>query len=250
MFKATLNDPTLLINSISSIAELIDEGVFKISRDGISLTAADRAMVAVVNFNMNASAFEKYEIDSEQSIGLNVGNLLSVLKRASSTDKLTLNLQNNKLEILIENESKRRFTVPVLDLSQEEVPPIEQLEFKVKAEIKPDILQSGIEDADIVADSILFQTNDNKFIMKAEGDVSRSELELEKGNQSLISMKSDGEVKSRYPLDYLKKMIKSAKIADKVSLEFGQDYPMKLGFQSGDKCSLTYVLAPRVTESE
>jgi len=250
VFKATLNDPTLLINSISSIAELIDEGVFKISRDGISLTAADRAMVAVVNFNMNASAFEKYEIDSEQSIGLNVGNLLSVLKRASSTDKLTLNLQNNKLEILIENESKRRFTVPVLDLSQEEVPPIEQLEFKVKAEIKPDILQSGIEDADIVADSILFQTNDNKFIMKAEGDVSRSELELEKGNQSLISMKSDGEVKSRYPLDYLKKMIKSAKIADKVSLEFGQDYPMKLGFQSGDKCSLTYVLAPRVTESE
>lgn len=248
MFRATLTDPSLLINSVSTIAELIDEGIFKVTQSGIGLVAADRAMVAVVDFNLSSSAFENFELDKDQTIGLNVGNLLSVLRRATGSDKLSLSLQDSKLEIVITGESRRRFVVPLLDLSQEEVPPIEQLEFAAKVELKPGVLQSGIDDAEIVADSILFETSPNKFVMRAEGDVSRAELELETGNPSLINLLADNSVKSRYPLDYLKKMIKAAKIADSVSLEFGQDYPMKLGFKSGDKVSLRFVLAPRVSE--
>lgn len=248
MFKATLSDVGLLRDSLSSIAEIIDEGIFKISKDGISLIAADRAMVAVVDFKISSTAFDKYELDKEQSIGMNIVNLLSVLKRAGAEDKLTLNLQDAKLELILENSSKRKFVVPLLDITQEEIPPIEQLEFTAKSEIKSDVLQSGIEDAEIVADSVLFETTPSKFIMKAEGDVSKAELELEKGNEALIEIKSDGETRARYPLDYLKKMIKAAKIADSVSIEFGQDYPMKLSFNAGDKCFLKFVLAPRVSE--
>lgn len=248
MFKAMLADIGLLRDSLSSIAEIIDEGIFKISKDGISLIAADRAMVAVVDFGLSASAFEKYDLDKDQAIGLNLANLLSVLKRAGGEDKVTLNLQDAKLEVILENSSRRRFVVPLIDISQEEIPPIGQLEFTTKSEIRSDVLQSGIEDAEIVADSILFETSSSRFVMKAEGDVSRAELELEKGNEALIEIKSEGEVRARYPLDYLKKMIKSAKIADSVSIEFGQDYPMRLGFKSGDKASLSFVLAPRVSE--
>lgn len=248
MFKATLAEPQLLINSISTIAELIDEGQFKVSKNGISLVAADRAMVAVVDFNLSSSAFQNYEVEEEQTIGLNIGNLLSVLKRATGNDKITLSSHGKKLEILLEGNGRRRFTVPLLDLSQEEVPPIEQLEFGVSAEVKPDVLQSGVDDAEIVSDSILFETSPDKFLMRAEGDVSKTELELERGNSALIDLKTNGEVKSRYPLDYLKKMMKAAKIADSVVVRFGQDYPMKLSFKCGDKCSLQFVIAPRVSE--
>ncbi len=250
MFKAKLTDPGLFINSIATIGELIDEGIFRLEKDGISFVAADRAMVAVVDFKISSAAFEKYELDEEQTIGLNVTNLLSVLKRCGSDDKLSLSLQDNKLEVLMENSSKRKFVVPLLDLSKEEVPPIDQLEFTAKATVKPDVLQSGIEDAEIIGDAVLFVTSSDRFSMRAEGDVSKAELELEKGNESLIDLdlKADGEVKSRYPLDYLKKMIKASKIADSVSVQFGQDYPMKLEFKAGDKASLTMILAPRVSE--
>jgi proliferating cell nuclear antigen len=248
MFKATLSNVGLLRDSLSSIAEIIDEGIFKISKEGMSLIAADRAMVAVVDFNLSTSAFDKYDLDKEQNIGINIANLLSVLKRAGAEDKVTLSLQEAKLEIVIENSSRRKFVVPLLDISQEEIPPIDQLEFTAKSEIKSDVLQSGIEDAELVADSVLFETSPSKFAMRAEGDVSRAELELEKGNEALIEIKSEGEIKARYPLDYLKKMIKAAKIADSVSIEFGQDYPMKLSFKAGDKASLNFVLAPRVSE--
>jgi proliferating cell nuclear antigen len=250
MFKATISQIDLLRDSISTIAELIDEGIFKITKDGIGMIAADRAMVAVVDFKILAGAFEKFETDKEQSIGMNIGNLLSVLKRANMEDKMTLNLQDSKLEMVLEGASKRKFVIPLLDISQEEIPPIDQLEFTAKAELKPGIIESGIADAEVVSDSVLFEAVDGRFGMKAEGDVSSANLELEKGNKSLMELKTDGETKARYPLDYLRKMMKAAKIAESVTIEWGQDYPMKLSFKSGDKVSLKMVLAPRVMENE
>jgi proliferating cell nuclear antigen len=250
MFKASLNNVSLLTDSISTIAEIIDEGILKITKDGISMVAADRAMVAVVDFQILATAFEKFEADQEHSIGMNITNLLSVLKRATAEDRATFSLQGSKLEIVLENASKRRFVIPLLDLNKEEVPPIDQLEFTGKVEVKPEILQSGIADAEIVADSVLFEVSRDMFGMRAEGDISSSQLELEKGNKSLIDIKTDGDIKSRYPLDYLKKMIKASKIAQSVSLEWGQDYPMKLTFKSTDKVSLTFIIAPRVSDTE
>lgn len=248
MFKASLTSPTVFINCISTIGELIDEGIFKLSKEGISFLAADRAMVSVVDFKISSQCFEKYDIEENQNMGLNVTNFLSVLKRCGPSDKLTMSLQDAKLEVTIEGSSKRKFLVPLLDLNQEEVPPIDQLDFKAKVVVKPDILQSGIEDAEIIGDAVLFEISGSKFLMKAEGDISRAELELEKGNQSLIDLKSDSDMKSRYPLEYLKKMIKASKIADSVSLSFGQDYPMKLEFKEDDKVGLTFVVAPRVSE--
>ena len=75
-------------------------------------------------------------------------------------------------------------------------------------------------------------------------------IKIEKGNEALINLKTDGDVKARYPLDYLKKMIKATKISDSVSIEWGQDYPMKLAFNAENKVSLSFILAPRVIENE
>lgn len=248
MFTAKLSDPRLFVNSVSTIGELIDEGIFSLNKDGISFVAADRAMVSVVDFKMAASAFDEYKLDTEQKIGLNITNLLSVLKRVDADDKLVLNLQDSKLEIRLEGKSKRRFVVPLLDISQEEIPPISQLEFPAKAELKPHLLMVGIEDADIISDAVLFEAMNDKFVMRAEGDVSKAELELERGNENLLNLETSSEVKSRYPIDYLKKMVKAAKIADNATIRFGQDYPMKLEFKAGDKASMTFILAPRVSE--
>jgi len=248
MFKAVLSDSNLFKDSISTIGELIDEGIFKVSKNGLSLVAADRAMVAVIDFKLPATIFEKFEVDKDQDIAVNMTNLVSVLKRAAPNDKLELDLKDNKLEILMKNSSTRKFTVPLLDISQEEIPPINQLEFNAKAKIKADVLKNGIEDADIVSDSIVFEATKDKFNISAAGDISSTELSLERGNDSLLDLNVTGEVKARYPLDYLKKMIKAAKLSDDINIRWSKDYPLRMDFSSVDKVSLGFVLAPRVSE--
>jgi len=243
-----MSDSALLRDSISTIGELIDEGIFKVDKNGLSLVAADRAMVAVVDFKLPATVFDEFEVDKEQSIAVNMTNLVSVVKRVGGNEKLELNLKDNKLDIVMTNSSKRKFTVPLLDISQEEIPPIDQLEFTAKAKVKADVLKSGVEDADIVSDSVVFEATKDRLSLRATGDISSAELTLEKGNEALLDLDVTGVVRSRYPLEYLKKMIKASKLANEINLRWAKDYPMRMDFMSVDKVSMGFILAPRVSE--
>jgi proliferating cell nuclear antigen PCNA len=243
-----MSDSSLLRDSISTIGELIDEGIFKVDKNGLSLIAADRAMVAVVDFKLPATIFDKFEVDKEQTIAVNMTNLVSVLKRIGGNEKLELELKDNKLEIKMKNASTRKFMVPLLDITQEEIPPINQLDFKARVKVKADILKNGIEDADIVSDSIVFEASKDSFNLRASGDISSTELTLEKGNDALLDINATGIVIARYPLDYLKKIIKASKLADEINLRWSKDYPIRMDFTSVDKVSLGFVLAPRVSE--
>ena len=249
LFKAVTKDPKLLRDSVDIISQLIDDGLFKLKKEGIELLASDRAMVSVVDFKLKSTNFESYECDKDKIIGINLLNFLTVLKRANINDKLTLNLNEaeSKLEIILEGDSFRNFAIPLIEISKEEIPQVDQLEFTADAEVRTDILEQGINDADIIADSVVIELSDEKLRMFAEGNSSKSELKLEKGNEALLNLSAKEKVKSRYSLEYLKKMIKGAKIADKSKIMIGKDYPMRIEFR-GENVLLNFILAPRVAE--
>jgi len=244
-----MTDSSVLRDSISTIGELIDEGIFKVDKNGLGLIAADRAMVAVIDFKLPATLFDEFKVEKEENIAVNMTNLVSVLKRVGPNEKLEMELKDNRLEITMRNSSTRKFTVPLLDINQEEIPPINQLDFKARAKVKSDVLKNGIEDAEIVGDSVVFEATKSGFSMKAAGDITSTELMLEKDNEALLDLNITGEpVKARYPLDYLKKMIKAAKLSNDINIRWSKDYPMRMDFSSVDKVSLGFVLAPRVSE--
>ena len=121
MFKATIADVAVFRDSIIAIAELIDEGIFKITKNGMSLLAADRAMVSVVDFKLPATVFEEYKVEKDQTLGVNISNFVSVIKRAKPEDKLTFELKGNTLEVRMLNGGARKFVVPLLDIKGEEI---------------------------------------------------------------------------------------------------------------------------------
>lgn len=247
-FRITLSDTDLLLNSVPIIAEIIDEGVFKVNQNGLSLLSPDRTMVAVVDFQLLSSAFEEFKVESDAELGLNLANLVAVLKRAKAGDKLTLQLgEKNRLEIIMEGNGKRRFEIPLLDIKTEK-PPVEQLNFPGKIELETGILENGIADADVVSDSVVLEAGPGLFKMWAKGDVSSAELELKKGDNGLLNITAQSSVKARYPLEYLKKMVKAAKLSKQALIEFGTDYPMRIEFKAIDKVTLRFVLAPRISE--
>jgi proliferating cell nuclear antigen len=248
-FHMTTSETELLKNSIPIIAEIVDEGVFNVDKTGITLLCPDRTMVAVVDFKLLSSAFEEYKVESNESLGVNMANFVSILKRVKGDEKLTFrSAAGKKLEIIVEGSSgKRKFEIPLIDVSMEK-PPVEQLSFSSRIDINSSVLEDGIADADVVSDSVVFESKDSVFRMHAKGDISSAELELKKGDSGLIDMEAKGASRARYPLEYLKKMVKAAKFAGQASLESGTDYPMRLTFRIIDKLSLSFILAPRVED--
>ena len=248
MFKATLSNTDLLKNSISVISEILDEGTFKVDANGISLVSPDRTMVAVVDFRLLSTAFDEFVVESPVDLGMNIQNFMSVLKRVKGADKLTLqSTGKGKLEIIVEKDGKRKFELPLLDINSEK-PPIDQLAFSGKIHMDSSVFEEGIEDASVVSDSIVMEAGPDSFKLSAKGDISTAQLEMKKGDNGILSIEAQQNIRARYPIDYLKKMIKACKLSKQTTLEFGTDYPLRISLKDIDKVHLNFILAPRVEE--
>jgi len=241
--KLTLAEPKYLKESIAIISELVTEGRFKINKDSIELIAMDPANVAMVIFKLLSSSFSEYEVDKDIEISINLSNLKSILRRTKPTDIITLEMEGNRLKIQIKGISTRSFLLPLIDI-EEKQQKIPELNFPVDIKTSSEILNDAIEDVDVVSDSVSFEINKNRFIISAEGDLSQAKIEMKEGQETKIKAKDN--VKARYSIEYLKKMIGGSKLADNVEIYFNKDYPLRLDYKTLDKIQLSFILAPRV----
>ena len=244
MFKASLQDVSVLRDSLDAIASLVSEGCFKISSNGIELIAMDPASVAMVSFKALPSMFLEYECDKEEQVTLNLANFVSILKRVRPTDKITMELTESKFKIKMVGDFKRNFAIPIID-----TPPgthkIPDLTFKSRIELFEGVMKDGLKDASMVSDCVVFEDEPNAFHINSFGDLSETKLELAKGSPSLLFLESEG-AKSKYSIDYLDRMLKGTKASDKIHLNFSTDYPLKIECNKVDAFQLSFILAPRV----
>jgi len=244
--RLVLADPTYLKDSISVISDLVNEARFKITRDGIEMIAMDPANVAMVVYKLLSSAFTEYDVQKDTELGINLASLKQVLRRAKANDILVLEMsEEGKLNIQLRSNTIRTFSLPIIDLEEKEQR-VPNLTFPVNVQTASHVLNDAIEDADIVAESVTFAAEPGRFQISAEGDLSKAHIDVKHGEETKITAQSAAKVKSKYSIEYLKKMIQAGKLADTVSIGFNQDYPLKLEYKVVDKLLLTFILAPRV----
>ena len=241
--KLTLAEPKYLKESISIISELVNEARLKITPNAIELVAMDPANVAMVVFKLLSSAFVEYEIKAPVEIAINLNNLKAVLRRAKDRDMVSLELADNKLKIKFKSNTTRTFSLPIIEIDEKEQK-VPELNFPVSITIDSGIVSDSIDDADIVGESVTFMAEPKKFTILAEGDLNKAQIEIAEDAQTEI--KAEANVKAKYSVEYLKKMVQGGKLADKVIVQFNKDYPLKLSYVSVDRVSLSFILAPRV----
>lgn len=244
--KLVLADPTYLKDSISVISDLVNEAKFKFTKDGMELVAMDPANVAMVVFKLLSSAFTEYDVQDDTVLGINLANFKQVLRRTKANDILALEMtEDNKLKIQLRGNSTRTFSLPIIDIDEKEHR-IPNLTFPVTVTAPSHVLNDAIEDVGIVAESVMFAAEPEKFTVSAEGDLSKAHIEVKHGDETKINSQNKAELKAKYSIEYLKKMIQAAKLSDNVSINFNQDYPLKLEYKVMDKVLLSFILAPRV----
>lgn len=244
--RLVLTEPGYLKDSISILSELVNEARFRISKEGLECIAMDPANVAMVIFKLLSSNFVEFDVGEDKEIGINLANFKQVLKRASASDVLVLEVtEENKLKVQLKSSNTRTFSLPLIELEENEQK-IPNLEFPVSISIKGNALNDAISDADIVAESVTFNVEPDKFCIRAEGDLSKADIEIKKDDNVKISSDTSATIKSKYSIEYLKKMIQGSKISDEVEIRFNQDYPLRLDYKVTDKLLLSFILAPRV----
>src|SRR3989338_8841231 len=241
--RLTLAEPKYLKDSISIISEVVNETRIKVSNDGIELIAMDPANVAMVVFKLFPSAFTEYSVEKPVDIAVNLANLRQILRRANPTDMLTMELKENRLKVQLKSSSTRTFYLPIIDIEEKEQK-VPELKFPVSIQTSSLVLNEAIGDADIVAESVSFLASPGVFALNAEGDMNTAAIEIKADDTTKIQASES--VKSKYSVEYLKKMIEGSKLADSVKIEFNKDYPLKITYAKVDKVMLSFILAPRV----
>jgi proliferating cell nuclear antigen len=244
--KLTLAEPTYLKDSVSIISELVNEARFKITSDAIELVAMDPANVAMVIFKLLSSCFTEYDVKKETEIAINLNNLKQILRRAKPSDMLSLEVtEDNKLQIKLKSNTTRTFNISIIELDEREQK-VPELTFPVSIKTQSSIFNEAIEDADIVAESVTFAAEKDRMVIAAEGDLSRANIEIKADDDTKITAEGSDKVKSKYSIEYLKKMVSGSKLADEVMINFSRDYPLKIEYKVVDKLMLAFILAPRV----
>ena len=241
--KLVLAETKLLKEPITIISDLVTEAKFKIGKNSIEMIAMDPANVAMVVFRLLSSAFVEYNVKEETAIAINLNNLKQVLRRIRGSDNLTLEISENKLKITLSGSTVRTFFLPLID-QQEKDHKEPDLKFKTVIKCPSSMLNDAIEDVEIVAESVMFQSEDKKFIVSASGDSGKATVDIKADDD--VNIDTSEKVKSKYSIEYLKKMIQGSKISDTVSINFNKDYPLKLEYKEMDKVQIVFILAPRI----
>ena len=243
--RLQLADSTVLKDSVSVISELVNEGRFKITKDSIELVAMDPANVAMVIFKLLATCFTDYSVEKEQEVGINLTNLKQILKRAKADDILNLEVTESKLNIQMKSGTTRTFSLPLINLEEKEQR-IPNLTFPISIAMPSSVLGDAVEDVSIISESVSFSCEPDKFRIIAEGDLSKADIEIKSNDEISIRSETKAKVKSKYSVEYLKKMMLGSKLSDMVTVSFSQDYPLRLEYTTVDKILLVFILAPRV----
>ncbi|MGV8150407.1 MAG: proliferating cell nuclear antigen (pcna) [Candidatus Woesearchaeota archaeon] len=241
--KLVLAETKLIKEPITIINDLVNEARFKVKKDSIEMIAMDPANVAMVVFRLLSSSFVEYTVKEETSISINLGDFKQMLRRIKASDNLILELSENKLKITLQGSTVRTFYLPLIDLDEKDQK-VPDLKFKTIIKCPSSMLNDAIEDVEIVAESVSFQAEEKKFIVAASGDSKKATVEIK--NDEHVIIKTDEKVKSKYSIEYLKKMIQASKISSQVELSFNKDYPLKLEYKEVDKVQMMFILAPRI----
>lgn len=241
--KLTLAETKLLKESVTIIADIVSEVRFVVGKDAVELVAMDPANVAMVIFKLLSSAFVEYEVKERETIAINLNELKQVLRRTKPNDTMTLEIAESKLKVTLKSVSKRQFFLPLIDLEERDQK-VPNLSFTATVKTTSTALTEAIEDVDIIGESVSLIAEPKAFKVTSSSDLSKADVEIPADKETTIE--SRGTVKAKYSIEYLKKMIAAAKLADTVKVRFSKDYPLQLEYTLIDKMSLSFILAPRV----
>ncbi|MDO8648051.1 MAG: proliferating cell nuclear antigen (pcna) [Candidatus Diapherotrites archaeon] len=246
MVELVLENAADFKKCIEAISVLIDEAEFILDKDSLSLKATDPSQISMIDFKIPKAAFKEFKVSGTVKIGVDLDYLNQIMSRAKATDNLELSLDeaNARLKLSFKGASKRSFSIPLLDVSKQELP-TPKIEFDSSMKIKAGALQDGLKDASLIGSHITLGISDDKFFMKANSSKGNWEHETTKKDDALLELNVTKEGSAMFPLEYLQDMLKAASSDTAISVGIKANHPVNLAYNIG-QASVSYYLAPRI----
>ena len=224
-----------LKNALDAISAFIPEGNFRFSENGVYFKAIDPSQVLLVDYFIDKKSFDKYDLEPNY-VGVDVVEFNKIIQRASSADKLSMDILDAEIKLIFESDLKRNFRLPLIDVSEEEAK-IPAVEYDTKVEIKTNSLKEMLKDAALFGSSVVVKVKNKGFFIEARG--SQGTMDSESGKMAKVTGKED--VTAKFSLNFFQNIVKEADNDKEITIELKVDSPMKVSFTIGDSKIVFYL---------
>ncbi|MEK6979573.1 MAG: proliferating cell nuclear antigen (pcna) [Candidatus Micrarchaeota archaeon] len=243
--KLVVNEAPALKSAMDAIVNLVDEGQFEITPEGLSLRAMDPSQISMVSFHMPKMSFVEYHVEDTMKIGLDMAQLSNVLSRGNKGEKAELSVEEGRLVVrFIMDKKKRTFKIPLLEIG-EGVQREPKIEFKSFVKVGADALKEALKDAKLVSSHVRFVLESDSFTVEVKGDGGDVKAEFEKGSPAIGEIHVSGDAKATFPLQYLEDIVKASSGSSMVTLNLETDRPLRVEYEI-EGAKVAYFLAPRI----
>ncbi|MDE1827675.1 MAG: proliferating cell nuclear antigen (pcna) [Candidatus Micrarchaeota archaeon] len=243
MFELKIDNAKYWRDCVEAIVNLVDEGSFNITSEGIKLKAMDPSGISMVSFFMPSKSFGKFTVDKDASVGLNLDNLSKVLSRTRDNEALSIKENEGKLSLeFIGANSRRRYKLPLIDV-RKNVEKEPSVDFDVSVEVLGEPLKDIIKDASLISSYISFKAAKDQMMISARGDSGELEESHEVDGNIVKKLTAKANADAVFNLEYLENIIKACPIGNQINFSLKSNEPLKLSYNIGDAV-LTYYLAP------
>lgn len=236
-FSATLKTTKEFKTAISSIQAFIEEATFVVNKDGIKFRGLEPSHVRYLEVIFPADKFIKFNVDDELKFTIKPNDFLEVVKRAKEGDEITIEVQKENSPLDIHIEGKKHFTLSLISIEHDA--PVPNFKFQSKIIMTYTNFSDYVKDIAVVSDNFMMEIKENKMKLSGKGERGKVEVEAE-GNITQL----EGTIKSEFAIQFLVEAIKTFGTAfETITLETGNNMPLRLTLESPDMGSIQYVQA-------
>lgn len=254
VFEAKTSDVVDLKRLVKTAAAVVTDMPVTVDADGVRFHGADPSMVGMIDFRLRPEFFGRYEFDAEDPVRfwINMDQLKDRVTEASKGDDLTLIVRDGDsmakpvVDVKVWTDGiTSTFSLETLDLEDQDRPETEDLEFSGSALVGLPMLRAAIQKME---GSIEFTLREDALVLESEADGETARVRFPDTSDHLHAVAlSDGPVTSLYSVDYLAHVRKLRKTVQRVRVQFGDDFPLRVTAED-DRFKLAYTLAPRIEE--
>jgi proliferating cell nuclear antigen len=229
---------------------------------GLIIKEINKSGTILVYSKLDSDKFDKYKYNYHKkkiTIGVNLDNLLIILKCMSNMDKMTWALDDediNKLIIILENTDKKEkkiFRLNLTDLDEEKIE-IDAIQFPYAAIFPASDFHKYCKDMSLITEKIEIKCANNKVSFGVKGaDIGDADFEISETNGGLnIDVNTDNKneiVQGVFSLKWLNVFTKCTNLSPQVVLYLKNDYPLIIKYAVAGLGEVKFVLSQKDTKS-
>ncbi|KAI9360457.1 proliferating cell nuclear antigen, C-terminal domain-containing protein [Zopfochytrium polystomum] len=260
MLEATIDQAATLKKILDAVKELVSDGNFDCSDNGIALQAMDNSHVALVALLLRAAAFSPYRCDSALSLGINLSSLSKIMRCANNDDSVTISADSAKDALKLTFEAKKQdriseYELKLMDIDAEHLG-IPDTPYEAVVKMSSAEFQRICRDLSILSESIIIDVTKEGIKFSAAGDLGsgavfvKSGASIDDDEDTSTTINLTSPVSLTFSLKYLMNFTKATPLSATVSLSMSNEVPLLVEYKVSEVGHIRYYLAPKIGDDE